>query len=89
MEKIEFFEKYKLSLAILYISNNSVYIRNIYTLLGIYIMNCVLRIFVAFFGLYRPIKSAIGVRSGRNFVYIPQIHPFDDPEIFSLIGPAS
>ena len=36
--------------------------------------------FVAIFGLYRPIKSAIGVRSGRNFVYSPQIYLFDDPE---------
>ena len=31
----------------------------------------------------------IGVRSGRNFVYSPQIHPFDDPESFSSIGLAS
>ena len=52
-------------------------------------MNCVLRIFVAIFSLCWPIKSAIGVRLGRNFVYSPQIHSFDDPENFSLIGPAS
>ena len=52
-------------------------------------MNCVLRIFVAIFSLCWPIKSAIGVRSGRNFVYSPQIHSFDDPESFSSIGPAS
>ena len=48
-----------------------------------------LRIFVAIFGLYRPIKSAIGVRSGQNFVYSPQIQPFDDPESFNSIGQAS
>ena len=38
---------------------------------------------------FRPIKSAIGVGSGRNFLNSPQIHPFDDPESFSLIEPAS
>ena len=52
-------------------------------------MICVLRIFVAIFGLYWPIKSAIGVRSRRNFLNSPQIHPFDDPENFNMIGPAS
>ena len=39
--------------------------------------------------LYRPVKLAIGVRSGRNFVYTFQIHPFDDPEKFSVMGLAS
>ena len=34
-------------------------------------------------------KSVIGVRSGRNFLNSPQIHPFDDPENFSPIGPAN
>ena len=43
----------------------------------------------AIFSLYRSLKSAIGVRSGRNFLISPQIQPFDDPENFSLIGPAS
>ena len=58
--------------------------------LHIYIhMNCILRIFVAIFSLYRPVKSALGVRSGRKFVYSPKIHPLDDPESFSLIGLAS
>ena len=36
-----------------------------------------------------PVKSAIGVRSGRVFVNSPQIHPFDDPESFSSISLAS
>ena len=52
-------------------------------------MNYVLRIFVAIFGLYRPVKSAIGVRSRRNFLNSPQIHSFDDSENFSSIGPVS
>ena len=49
----------------------------------------VLRIFLAIFGLNRPLKSAISVRSGQNFKNSPQIHPFDDPENFTSISPAS
>ena len=49
----------------------------------------VLRIFLAIFGLNRPLKSAISVRSGQNFKNSPQIHPFDDPENFSMMGLAS
>ena len=48
-----------------------------------------LRIFVAIFSLYWPVKSAIGARSGQNFLNGPQIQPFDDPENFSSIGPTS
>ena len=47
-----------------------------------------LRIFLAIFSLYWPVKLAIGVRSGR-YIYSPQIHPFDDPESFNSIGPPS
>ena len=45
--------------------------------------------FFAIFSLHWPVKLAIGVRLGRNFLNSPQIHPFDGPENFSLIGLAS
>ena len=45
--------------------------------------------FYCHFENVQPVKSVLGVRSGRNFVYSPQIHLFDDPESFSSIGLAS
>ena len=45
-------------------------------------MNCIC-IFIAIFSLYRPVKSAVVVRPGKNVVYSPINHAFDNLESFS------